>query len=182
MNNCCQAVPVSGLSSSDIFALIAIFISLLSLIFTYLSIYLSKHLEIRYQEFERLCLLNTELIIGGIDEVFSKNEHDVAKIHREKITNTLVELQLFMVNLKISKYDRIDLNRIIKIIENFTDNIYNGDDLEILNFKGAYYSLKIEIYAALYEYAVKKELRWHFIVRKFNTLNIFNKLRRRHAK
>lgn len=163
MSNCCQVAPDSGIQSSDIISIIAVLISLFSLLFTYLSIYLAKHLEIRYQEFERLCLQNTEHIMSGIDKIFSENEQDLSKKHREGITNILVELQLFLVNLKKSKYNKIELKKIINIIEVFTDAIYKGDELQILNFKGAYFSTKIEIYAALYEYAVKKELRWHFI-------------------
>jgi hypothetical protein len=167
MLNCISPDSIeSWYSSSNIIASIAVLISFFTLVASIFIIYTTKRLEIKYLEFEKLCINNIDSILCGLDKLFNKHEHDVIKEHRVKITNTIVELQIFLIRLKEKKYSKIDINKIVVDLEKFTEKVYTDKNLKILRLKGDYYSTKIELYDDLYEYALQKELKFSFIQRR----------------
>jgi hypothetical protein len=163
MHNCCPLSYASGLTSSDYIAILAIIVSVASLLFSVYFIYLTKRVEILYQEFENLCIKNVEKILSGLDKIFDENESDKSNDYRSQITYSMLELQGFLVTLKESIYNKIDVKYFITLIEEFTEKIYGSTDATLLDFKGDYYSTKLKIYNALYKYAVEKELRIFFL-------------------
>lgn len=170
MHNCIPFSNNSGLASSDYIAIIAIIVSLASLIFSIYLIYLTKRMEILYQEFETLCLKNVENILAGLDKIFDENELKKTDDYRVQITNSMVELQGFLISLRDSVYGKIDVRHLIGITEEFTEKIYDSNNATLLDFKGDYYSTKLKIYNALYNYALEKELRIFLLFKKRNNI------------
>lgn len=166
MHNCHTYLNESGLGTSEIIAIIAIIISIVTLIFSVYLIYLTKRIEILHQEFDNLCLKNVDGILSGLDKIFISNELDTSKDYREQITVSLVELQVFLLSLKNSIYKKIDLAHIIEIIEEFTETVYNSKEATLLDFKGSYYATKLNIFNALYSYAIQNEFKFFFFFKK----------------
>jgi len=164
MHNCIPFTNESGLSASDVIAITAIIVSLTSLLFSIYLIYLTKRMEILYQEFETLCIKNVENILSGLDKIFDENELNKTDEFRVQITSSMLELQVFLVSLKDSVYEKINVPHFISLIEDFTEKIYDAKEATLLEFKGAYFSTKLKIYNDLYTYALEKELR---IFRRF---------------
>ena len=161
MHNCLQLIDNSGFSASDYIAVAAIILSLASLLFSMYLIYLTKRMEILYQEYESLCIKNVDNILSGLDKLFDENELENVVAYRNQITNSMVELQGFLVILRNTIYSKIDVQHFIELIEEFTGKIYNANEANLLTFKGDYYSTKLKIYNDLYSYALEKEL--HFM-------------------
>lgn len=161
MHNCHQIIDNSGFSGSDYIAIIAIIISLASLFFSIYLIWLTKKMEILYQEYESLCIKNVDNILSGLDKLFKDRELENVVAYRNQITNSMVELQGFLVILRNTIYNKINVKHFIKIIEDFTNKVYGTNDATLLEFKGDYYSTKLKIYNDLYQYALEQEL--HFM-------------------
>jgi hypothetical protein len=161
MHNCHPLINNSGFSGSDYIAIIAIVVSLASLFFSIYLIWLTKKMEILYQEYESLCIKNVENILSGLDKIFQNKELENVAAYRNQITNSMVELQGFLVILRNTIYNKIDVQHFIGVIEDFTNKVYGSNEATLLKFKGDYYSTKIIIYNDLYQYALEQEL--HFL-------------------
>lgn len=143
---------------SDTLSIIALVISILSLFLGLVSIYLTKRIEIVYEKFNKLCLSNVERILSNLDRIFEERSEEQMEHFRQPVTDTLVELQLFLVELK-GIYPRIDLNSVDTISSKFSDTIYlDIGKLKVSNFKSNYFSAKLSILNKLYEFAIRKEL------------------------
>jgi hypothetical protein len=166
MHNCHQIINNQGLSGSDYIAIIAIIVSLTSLFFSIYLIWLTKKMEILYQEYESLCIKNVESILSGLDNLFKEKELENVVAYRNQITNSMLELQGFLVILRNSIYNKIDVQHFVEIIEDFTNKVYGTNDASLLEFKGDYYSTKLKIYNDLYNYALEQELHFMKFLKK----------------
>ena len=136
---------------------IALIISATSIVCTLYFIYLSKRVEILNSRFQKFCITSLDELFKSLDN--QMNENELIKNIRSKITDALVEVQLFVTVLQ-SIYPNINTSELILDIEKFTEKIYNDDksEMKLSTVKGDYYSMKLTIYSKLYDFALKKEL------------------------
>lgn len=146
-------------SASNIFALCAIFISIVSIFISYRTIFKSKILDLKFHKFENLCLKNINSILKVTDDIFNTKHQDLIDQHRQTITDTITELQTFLVSLRKTTYSDIDMNELISITEIFTDKTYTNND-KVLNNKSDYLIMKLTINKELYKYASLVEMRF----------------------
>jgi len=136
--------------------IIAIVISILSIICSLYFIYLSKRIEIINTKFQKFCISNLEEIFKSTDQKLANNVI-MLDIFKKEATDLFVEVQLYITMLtKI--YPKIDIREIIRNIEEYTDQLYKKSDLESIEIRSGYISLKLKIFSLLYDYALAKEL------------------------
>jgi hypothetical protein len=164
-------------SVSEIFAGLALIISIVSLVTSVYLVHYSKKIEIVLKKFDQLCYRNVQKILSNLDSIVDAGFNNPIGPNKSVITDIFVDLQTFLVNLKGSVYSDIDLGELIVTIEGFTDKVYNNNYIFIGDIKGDYYSTKLKIFSLLYSHAIKKEIsiRW-IIIRPFKWTR--NELRR----
>ena len=152
---CCQTSEAFG--TSDLISIAAIFVSLFAIIIAFKTIRASKKLDVKYKEFEKLCLENVEKIFSELDTVFSGNNAN-SSIDKMIVTSVSTEFQIFIISLKKSVYSKIDINFLIDRIERFSESIYKYNNPSPSSFIGEYYSLKLDVYNYLYKHAISEEI------------------------
>jgi hypothetical protein len=145
------------LSASNIFAFCAILISVASIFISYRTIFKSKVLDLKFHKFENLCLKNINSILKTTDDIFNLKHQDMIDQHLQIITETITELQSFLVSLKKTTYNDIDMDKLIEITEIFTDKTYTNTD-KVLNNKSDYLIMKLNLNKELYKYASLVEM------------------------
>lgn len=143
--------------ASNLISIVAIIVSIFAIIIAFKTIRASKRLEVKYKEFEKLCLENVEKIFGDLDAIFVGNNAN-SNINKMTVTSVSTEFQIFIISLKLSVYSKIDIQFLITRIEKFTESIYKDNNPSPSSFIGEYYSLKLDIYNYLYTHAISKEI------------------------
>lgn len=140
---------------------LAILISVISIFFTFRSIYFSKKIDLKFNRYEALCISNVNFIFNEIENLFTYNSNGNIEIHRNEILNNLIELNQFMLTLaKI--YPNINKEFITSITDDFSDEIFSRGGT-LTEFKSSYLNTKVLILEKLYDYAIKKEIKfWKF--------------------
>jgi hypothetical protein len=146
----------TGGSTNSWIPLLALLVSLASILFSFYLLYLNKRVDVLNTKFQKFCISQIDLIFDKLsaklqDETISEGGM------RRTITNMSVELQIFLLALK-DIYPQIDLNKLTTVCENFSDEIYKTEILDIEVIKLQFMRFKLNMYSALYDYALTKEL------------------------
>ncbi len=142
--------------STGLIEIIALLVSIFSILITVIGIYISKQIDIKYERFGNLCLANITNILHNVDEIFKNQSSSAIHSHRKAILDSLVELNLFLSSLR-KIYPKLDVELITTISDKFSDEIHSRNDV-VLTFNSTYYETKVSIYDSLYKYAINKEL------------------------
>lgn len=143
-------------SSFNWVALIALLVSVASIFVSFYNLYLSKRIEIINTKFQKLCITAIDDLFKSYDEQFQEGFISLSDARRIS-TTVYVDVQLYITALK-SIYLSIDINKIIRECEDFTDKLYKSEDFDIIEIKSQYLISKLHIYQLLYEFGLKNEL------------------------
>lgn len=151
----------SFFSASNIFSFILALISIFAIYVAYISIFKSKILDIKFQKFNTLCLQNIEKILSPIDDIFQNFSSDLMQNYRTDITNSMVELQLFLISVKNSLYSDVEISELVILIEEFSDSVYlNASSVQ--DSREKYFATKLKLFQLLYKYASLNEFKISF--------------------
>lgn len=164
INNITQALGTSkpeaqGWSTSDYISCFAALVSILSIVFSYYSVYKSKHLEIRYAAFEKLGIENINQMFEPIDNIFKNNRPDLVGIHLNTITDLFTDIDLYLIEFK-GTYDTLEISKVINIKEDFTDALFLVRTRTIGDYKIKYLATKTKMIHELYIFALESNHLW----------------------
>lgn len=143
-------------SSFNWLGLISIIISCISIFCTFYFIFLTKRAELRKTKFEKFCLAPLDDAFSKLDDLFQRSVY--INIYKQNITDGFLDIQLLLITLK-NVYPNIPVEKIVLLIESFTDSVYNSstasktDDL-----KADYLSTRILIYNEYFKFAITNEM------------------------
>lgn len=140
-------------SMSDILSAFAIFLSIVSLLFSYYSIHLSKRVEINFLKFDRLCIENINKLYTELDILFESNSTAEISTYLALITENLVEVELFLIKFT-DIFDQLELLKITETNANFSDMLYINSRKTVKQLRTDYLSYKSKVVYELYEYAL----------------------------
>lgn len=141
-----------GWTRADTIAVSALVLSILTIFFSYYSIYLSKRLEINFLKFDKLGIDTINKLYESLDEIFDKKNIDVAA-YLTTITENIVDVEVFLTKFN-DLFDRLELQRITEINERFTDRLYEDSTKQIKDLRTEYLAYKSRVIFELYEYAL----------------------------
>lgn len=150
-----------NLNTSDLLSIIAIIVSFCSIVFSYISIFFSKQIEIKYLKFENVGINGLDALMQPIDELFNNKTslNKKVKDHLVIISEISTDIDLFLSEFK-SWFEDFEnqMNEIIIVKEEFTDLLFNNQEDSVKMYRSNYYILRSKIYLLFYEYAIKKDV------------------------
>jgi hypothetical protein len=149
--------------TSDYLALFALIVAVLALVFSVVIIYLGKQVELKVIKFEKVCLENVKLYFKKTDIIFDQTTSN--NLPASNFLNDFTEMSTGFTLLSsylLKFYPRINVSEIEKILETFTDNLYNNQTQPITAFQSDYEWTKTEVLVKLYDFAIKKEIGLKF--------------------
>ena len=156
--------PQPFFSTSDIIAIGAAIISLLTLSFTFYSVYLNKELDIKFKKFESLGIDTIKLLFEPIDQIFNDHPEDQITNYLSYLTEYLVDIELFLIEFN-DLYTKLEIKEIILIKEKLTDELYNNPQL-VKEKKVIYMAYKAKMINRLYDFAMMDDIGlWHRFLR-----------------
>ncbi|TWR30462.1 hypothetical protein FPZ43_05845 [Mucilaginibacter pallidiroseus] len=144
---------VSGISTSDIVAWLAIIISAISIVFTYYSLFLSKQIEVKILMFNKVCFEPIETYLDYIDGKL--NESNFGSNQQNDVVNSLTDLTTYLVSL-VRIYPKIDSQKFETLTDGFSDCIYEQNT--VADKKIEFFKLKQVVLSELLKYAIIEEL------------------------
>lgn len=136
--------------------LLAVLVSIASIFCSLYFVYLVKRMEIINGKFQKFCILPLDKTFESIENKFDTNQVVDSTIKKE-ITNLIIEVQTYVSCLQ-KIYPNINIHTIIELTEEFSDNVFNSELVPVIELRGDYLLMKLNIYDELYKYALQSEL------------------------
>jgi len=149
-----QLAKAAEWSRADIIAVFAACIAVVAVFITIYSSFLNKKLEIKFIKFDKLVLSSLNELFQPIEKHFSDHSHVAVSFHLQELTESLVDIELFLVHLE-GYYTTLELVKLTKIKEKFSDHLYQNATSQIKEVRIEYLAFKTRIFFELYDFARK---------------------------
>lgn len=117
-------------SETDFISVVALFISLLSIYFTYRAIIISKKTEIHHKKFEDLCLDPVRSELDRILRHLIENKTKLISTQLEFISKSSREFAMLLIRIR-KIYSEIDVSNLQDVFNEFSDDCLNKSDISI---------------------------------------------------
>lgn len=142
----------SGWSASDYIALAACIISALTIIASYNAIYLQNKKQINFAAFEKIAVQNIDNILIPLEKLFDDRPNEQLSSHINFVTEILGDIEIFLIEFN-DIYTKLEIIKIIKIKDDFSNPIYALQANELRYFRAEYYAFKSRLLYELYLFA-----------------------------
>lgn len=147
--------------------ILTIVVSLFALFVSFYSVFLSKKVEIVYVKFEKICLTPIESLLSEIEsEIHQSSREKINFETKMLVTESLVDLQMYILALKNGAYSSISLSQIFNIFDDFSDELYDFKESSD-KIKLKYLTFRIKLLDQLYSYAISEILPKNVFLRWF---------------
>jgi hypothetical protein len=142
--------------ASEYIAVAACIISALTIIASYYTIYVQNQHQIKFAAFERLAIQNISKILEPIDNIFDNKANELLSLHINEITEVLGDVEIFLIEFK-DIYTGLEIIKIIKIKDDFSNPIYSQQSNQIKLFRAQYFAFKSRLLYELYLFAMAED-------------------------